>query len=118
MTHLYSNDTESKAKNKKLFKRISRLISNYSDPKFLNGLENQTNRFHDDILCRFRETFPDLRDEEVRLFLYQVFGFSGRTISFLLNEDLTIIYSRRSRLKGKISRSQSPDRDLFLSFFS
>lgn len=118
MTHLYSNDTESKAKNKKLFKRISRLISNYSDPKFLNGLENQANRFHDDILRRFRETFPDLRDEEVRLFLYQVFGFSGRTISFLLNEDLTIIYSRRSRLKGKISRSQSPDRDLFLSFFS
>lgn len=118
MTRLYANEPTSPSENKKLVKRISRLLDNCSNPKFMSKMEQEANRFHDDIVIRFRDAFPELRDEDTRLFLYQVFGFSGRTISFLLNEDLTVVYSRRSRLKAKIAKSESPDRDLFLSFFS
>lgn len=118
MTHLYTNDTGNRSDNKKLVKRISRMIANYSNPKFLGKMEQEANRFHDSIVTRFRQAFPDLRDDELRLFLYQIFGFSGRTISFLLNDELAIVYVRRSRLKAKIQKSDTPDRDLFLSFFS
>lgn len=117
MTSLFREPTSS-TENRRLFQRISRLKENFCDPKFLGKMEQEINTFHDDIIRRLRKEFPGMKEEDVRLFLYQVCGFSGRTITFLTGEELTALYPRRSRLKSRISRSDAPSRADFLRYFS
>lgn len=116
MTSLFREPT-STTENKRLFKRVSRLKDDFCDPKFLEKMEQEVNRFHNDIIRKLREEFPGLKEEDVRLFLYQVCGFSGRTITFLTGEELTALYPRRSRLKARITKSEVPSRSIFLSYF-
>jgi len=118
MAQLYASGDSGSQENKRLVKRVNRLIENYTNPKFLATMEREANFLHDDVVKKFRRSFKGLKDEEVRVFLYQIFGFSSRTVSFLTNEDISMTYNRRSRLKAKISKSESPDKALFLSFFS
>lgn len=117
MTSLFREPT-STTENRRLFKRITHLKENFCDPKFLAKMEQEINTFHNNIVHRLRAEFPGMKEEDVRLFLYQVCGFSGRTITFLTGEELTALYPRRSRLKARINRSQAPSRSEFLSYFS
>lgn len=117
MTSLFREPTSTTV-NRSLFKRIMRLKENFRDPKFLARMEHEINTFHGDIIRRLREEFPGMKEEDVRLFLYQVCGFSGRTITFLTGEELTALYPRRSRLKARITRSEVPSRADFLRYFA
>lgn len=116
MTSIFSVPT-SNVENKRLFKRINRLKENFCDPRFISKMEQEINVFHGDILRRLRYEIPDLKEDEARLFLYQVCGFSGRTITFLTGEELTSLYPRRSRLKTHILRSDAPSKQEFLKYF-
>lgn len=117
MTTLFREPT-STVENRRLFKRIEKLKTSFSDPRFLARMEQEVNTFHGDIMRRFRSEFPMVKEEEVILFLYQVCGFSGRTITFLTGEELTHLYPRRSRLKKQILLSEAPSRTDFLQYFS
>lgn len=117
MTSLFREPT-STTENRRLLKRINRLKENFCDPKFLEKMEQEINRFHGDIIRHLRREFPGMKEDDVRLFLYQVCGFSGRTITFLTGEELKSLYPRRSRLKSRILRSEAPSRADFLRYFS
>lgn len=116
MTSLFREPT-STIENRRLLKRITRLKENFRDPKFLGKMEQEINGYHGDIIRRLREEFPGIKEEDVRLFLYQVCGFSGRTITFLTDEELKSLYPHRSRLKSRIMRSEAPSRADFLRYF-
>lgn len=116
MTTLFREPTSTTV-NRTLLKRITRLKEQFRDPKFLAKMEQEVNCFHGDIIRRLREEFPEMKEEEIRLFLYQVCGFSGRTITFLTGEELTTLYPRRSRLKSRIAKSDVASRADFLKYF-
>ena len=65
----------------------------YAD-KYTNGL-----------FSKFKKDFPKCKDEEYRLFLFLMMGFSARSISLFLGEKIEVIYNRKSRLKAKIKNS-------------
>ena len=52
-----------------------------------------------------REDLPDLKDEDIRLFMYLVIGFDASLISLLMGiNSLSTVYSRKKRLVGKIRK--------------
>lgn len=87
-----------------------------SDQKTLKELENFVNTYRDNLMSHFRESFPEMKESDCILYLYSVAGFSARAISIFINEKLEVVYNRKSRLKQKINRSTSAERDKFLLY--
>lgn len=87
------------------------------DPQTINDLEDFVNHYADNLISKFRLEIPNLKDDEVRFFMYTVIGFSARSISLFLDDKVENIYNRKSRLKSKIKNSDSASKVLFLSYF-
>ena len=86
-----------------------------SDPEVIKGLERSLDKEADGVVSKLREAFPNLKDEDCRLFIYAASGFSSTTISTLLEKDKPYVYNRIYRLKERIKNSETPYKDLLLS---
>lgn len=58
-----------------------------------------------------------MKPEEYRLMVYLACRLSNRSIALLIGESLDVVYKRKSRLKSKISSSETPHSGLFMSVF-
>ena len=99
----------------KILKEVKSVIEGLrEDPKAIKGLEMMLDRNCDGLVSRLREQMPKLKADDVKLFIFAACGFSSTTISTILEKDKSIIYNRIWRLKGKISASETPDKEEFL----
>ena len=71
-------------------------------------------RYKDNVMTKLHQAFPDMGNSDKNLFMYIVLGFSARAISIFMNEKIDVVYNRKSRLKQKISRSDSQYKELLL----
>jgi len=100
----------------KILKEVTSLIQGLrQNPR---ELEDTLNRDHDDLAKRFRTQMHTLKDDDMRLFTYLASGFSSTMISALMEKDKQYVYNRIYRLKGRISSSDVPDKEEFLSMIS
>ena len=98
----------------KLYKDAMNLVLNLgNDPKTLQEVEKFVNTYKDHLMERFRQTFPDLKEQDYQLFLYVVAGFSSRAISIFMNEKLDVVYNRKSRLKRKLKTGITEQDNVF-----
>ena len=86
-----------------------------SDPKAQKDLEKGLNEDYDEVVKKLREQLPKIKEEDILLFCFSASGFSSTTISTLLEKDKPYVYNRLYRLKSRISSSDAPDKELFLS---
>lgn len=95
---------------RQLSAQIDQIIKDYSaNDKKLRELQSLLDSVHDGVYSDFAKDFPDLTREEYLMFLYCGLGFSTTTMMVLLDvEKPGVIYTRKSRLKDKISKSDSP----------
>ena len=92
----------------KIYTNVMKLVSGLgSDKKTLKELENFINTYKDNLMTRFKNEFPEMKESDYTLYLYAVAGFSSRAISIFIGEKLEVVYNRKSRLKQKINRSTS-----------
>lgn len=92
----------------KIYTEVMKLVSGLgSDKKIIKELECFVNTYKDNLLINFKREFPDIKESDYILYLYIVAGFSSRAISIFIGEKLEVVYNRKSRLKQKISRSNS-----------
>ena len=73
---------------------------------------------HPDMLARFDIEFKDMNPNDRRLFIYHLCGFSSMTMSVFFGCNIQSVYTRKSRLKSKISESESPHKDEYLKILS
>lgn len=101
---------------KRIVSEVERMIKEFSnDTARLKELEAYADTHTEGACTSFREDFPNLKDEDYRMFLYLLLGFSARTISLFFNEKIEVIYNRKSRLKSKIRNSTVANKDIYLS---
>jgi len=81
------------------------------------GIFSEMEKCHEDLLVHLRKELPDIKQEEYRLMVYLASGLSNRTIALLISESIDVAYKRKSRLKAKISASDIPHKEQFLSIF-
>lgn len=97
---------------------ISSIDELRADSATLKKLEDYINTYKENAVARFKASFPDAKPADVSLFMYIVAGFSARTISVLLGEELPVVYNRKSRLKAKVRSLQADGRDFLESVIS
>lgn len=110
----YYQNRHLKTQNKEIVSDVKKLIQSFTSARFLKEVEKFVNKESDDLYMSYKKDFSDESDENRRLFLYLFIGFSPRTISVLLDMDISSIYNRKSRLKAKISKCNIERKEEYL----
>lgn len=104
---------------KRIVSEVELIIKDFSnDTSRLEELEAYADNHAEGVCASFRDDFPNLKNEDYRMFLYLLLGFSARSISLFFNEKIEVIYNRKSRLKSKIRNSSVTKKDIYLSLFN
>lgn len=103
---------------KRIFTEAKMAMAEFCSPDSVNKMEEIVNTTNDNLMMRFNEDFPKLSATQRRLALFLFCGLSLQSISIFQNTDLRNIYVYKSRLKSTISKSDSPRREIYLSYFA
>ena len=113
----YEGQSSVHVKNR-IYDEVLRIIKSFQDDKKIRTeFKDIVNHYKNNIMMKLDESFPELKDIDCLLFLYVASGFSSRSISVFLQENINVIYNRKSRLKNKISKSDSKYREELLAVF-
>jgi len=96
---------------KRLYREIKEIISRFENPKTQLELEQIINRYRNNLMQNLRLEFPNLSNDEYQQICFHYAGFSPKFIGLLMHQKYPTIYKRRSRIKDKISASNSPFKD-------
>jgi len=100
----------------KILKEVKSIVSGLrSDKKVQKELENVLDARMDNVMTRLRTEFPSWKEDSFLLYCFAAAGFSSTTISTLMEKDKSVIYNRIWRLKGRISSSDSTQKEFFLN---
>lgn len=100
----------------KIYTEVMKLVNGLgSDKNMIKELESFINIYKDNLLVRFKNEFPDIKDSDYTLYIYMVAGFSSRAISIFIGENIDVVYNRKSRLKQRINKNNSMYKEEFLS---
>lgn len=121
IARLYLDMEETKdyrEREKGLYNRALRLLQKIGgDERDYVALKKDIDRTFDHVLSDLQRDLPDLTEDEERLFCYAVLGFDGRLTSLLLHLDnADAVYSRKYRLKRKLTHIPAGSRNRYLSF--
>lgn len=83
------------------------IIAHFNDSQFLDEIGKEIDHYSDGLYSAFKSDFPKLKQDYMKLFIYLYLDFSSRSISALTNQDLDVVYNRKSRLKKLIKSSAS-----------
>lgn len=116
LTSAYYEYQGSANEKQKIYTDVMSIVSGIgSDKKAIEKIEKFVNTYKGNIMQRFRTEFPGMKHSDYILYLYVVAGFSSRAIGVFLGEKLDVVYNRKSRLKQKIIKSNSANRDYFVA---
>lgn len=88
-----------------------------TDNGLFGEMENAVNDCNDHLLTKLKQEWSDIKPDDYRLIVYLGCHLSNRTIALLIDENINVVYKRKSRLKTRIASSGMPDSALFLSIF-
>lgn len=94
---------------------IKRVIHNFTNKDHLKEIENYVDEISNNLYKSFTQEFYDLSNDKRRLFLYYLLGFSPRSISVFLDQKISTIYNRKSRLKDEFEKSNALRRPEYLN---
>ena len=114
---LYYHSSE---KDNKLYSELKRSIRNIGmDNKSQSEFELLLNESFDNVMVRFRETFPDKKPRYYQLVSYLFAGFGSSTICVIIpGFQKHNVHVERYRLKQMIQNSDSQYKELFLRLLS
>ncbi len=116
-TLLWENPTYEAASGK-----ITNWIDNFinemgSSSEKLKELENFADKCYDNIMADLRKENLDLKDEDFKLFLFNLFGLSSAAVARLLSvERIDPVYTRKKRLRRKLQSLPQDKRDRYLYY--
>lgn len=88
---------------KKIISEVEEIINELRYDDEANAeFEALLNSRQNNIMCRFRNEHPTLKEKDYRLYSYLAAGLSATTIAVLLGKDKSVVYNRISRLKKVI----------------
>ena len=100
-----------------IFRKVEYMIANISaDEKLHSQLEREINGELDNILVHLKEDIPSLSQDDMRFICYCIIGFDGALIATILNLSKSNVYTRKSRIKSRISAISSPYKEMYLRY--
>ena len=112
----YENYTNEKTKSKTARDTLAAIKEMAASEQFVTRLERHLDDTAGGVMTMLRKEMPDLKDSDLRLFLYNALGLSIPAICLLLGERREVIYNRRIRLRTKIQEANPPHCDTCLKY--
>lgn len=110
----YERDN-TKVQQEAIYKQVKTFFTDLSSKSTTRKeLEEIVNTVNDNIIIKLREQFPKIKPSDIDLLVFVYAGFSAQIISVIINDSVSNIYTRKSRLKTRIATSDAPDKELFL----
>lgn len=100
--------------NEKVYQDTVKTIANFTDDKYLNEVGKYVDSVSDNLYSSFKKEMYYVKEENKRVFLYYLLGFSPRSISVFLDEKISSVYNRKSRLKADIEKSTATRKEDYL----
>lgn len=114
-TYFECKDTSQEQK--RIYSDVKSALSNFGTKESIGELTEIVNGYKENLMERFKADFPKLPASQYKLALYLFCGFSLPAVSIFTDTELRNIYVYKSRLKSLISKSDSPRKAEYLSFF-
>ncbi len=114
----YFECKETSQEQKRIFTEAKMAIDNFCSPESLKKIEEIVNTTNDNLMSHFDKDFPKISATQRRLALFLFCGLSLQSISIFQDTELRNIYVYKSRLKSAILKSDSQNKELYLSYFA
>lgn len=101
--------------NEKVYQETVKTIANFTDDEYLNEIGEYVDSVSDNLYYSFKKEMYYVKEENKRVFLYYLLGFSPRSISVFLDEKISSVYNRKSRLKADIEKSTATRKEDYLN---
>ena len=104
---------------KKIADKVTIFIRELSEDKgMLEELEREINKEYDNVIKDFKETLPNLKDKDYKLYIFSFLPISLTSIALLMGEaSVEGVYNRKRHLKDKIKQLEVTKREKFLRYF-
>lgn len=103
----------------KILKEVKNTINSLREnDEVIKELETALDNSSDGIVKKFRKQLPNLKNDDIKLFILAASGFSSTAISAIIEKDKGVVYNRIWRLKGKISASEAENKEEFIDFIN
>ncbi|MCH5223783.1 MAG: hypothetical protein J1E82_07050 [Muribaculaceae bacterium] len=116
VTYFECKDTGNESK--RIYNEVKEVLNNFNSDKSILELTEILNGYHNNLMMKFKSDFPKLSKSQYRLAVFLFCGFSLPSISLFMDTELKNIYVYKSRLKSLISKSDSPNKEEYLSFLN
>lgn len=114
----YFNGQSSMFTKNAIYRKVQNIVENFgSDNEAFADLETMVNTAQQNVLDLLKSELPNLKEKDYQFFCYVFAGFSSRSISLLMNENIDTVYQHRSRWKKRLEALDIPHKDLFLQHF-
>lgn len=77
-------------------------------------LEEIVDSYRGGAMQKLRSQLPQLGEQELRFMIFVYAGFSSKAISIFMQESVGNVYTKKSRIKSIILRSDAPDKDFLI----
>ena len=112
--HMQKKDT---LESDTLYDGIASSFDNFrSNGIYIKKVEAMANSMLDNIVDRFRNDFPKMREQDVTLMVLSIANFNAQAISLFLDIEPNLVHSRKYKLKVRILNSDSIYKDEYLSY--
>lgn len=99
----------------RIYAKVKRLVSVIDDCN-QKKLERMIDENLDGIMGKLRADLPDATDNEFRFIALNILGFDAKTIARIMGYTVQSVYTKRARMRAKISEIVSENKDFYLDF--
>ncbi|MDE5871537.1 MAG: tetratricopeptide repeat protein [Muribaculaceae bacterium] len=97
--------------------KIKNIVRDFTEKSSLDKIAEYVDEKSGGLYSSFKKDFFDITEEHHRLFLYLLLGFTSRTISVIIGQNISNVYNKKSRLKATIVKSDLPVKERYLKYF-
>ena len=109
-------ETQGVSKEKEsIFKQVKSEIDKFAtDKRSIAQLEKIVNTYKRNVIGLVRSEISNISERDITLLCYVYAGFSAKSISIFIGETTSNILTRKSRLRSKIAKLETPNAKVIL----
>ena len=102
-----------------IYRQVRENIEGFmKNKRSVQQLEEIVDSYRGGAMQKLRSQVPQLGEQEYRFMVFVYAGFSSKAISIFMQESVGNVYTKKSRIKGVISRSDAADKDFLIEAMS
>lgn len=101
----------------KIYENVKRIVS-VVDIGNQKRLERMIDDNLDEMMKKLHRDLPDATDNEFRFMALNILGFDAKTIARIMNYTVQSVYTKRVRLRARISELDSENKEKYLEFIN